>query len=95
MTQEYLAGELSLLLGQLQSAVTTETSAAQVVRLRLQGESGPRSALTSATVDALGVCDLACWESLTRGDVAAFARQSAVCAELWEFGVCSGLIRER
>jgi hypothetical protein len=45
-------------------------------------------------VDALALAEGLCWDSLTRGDTAAFCRQAAVCAELHEFGVCAGLLKE-
>ena len=38
--------------------------------------------------------DSVCWDSLTRGDTAAFVRQAAICAELWNFGVCADLLEE-
>jgi hypothetical protein len=94
MTQQYIAGELSLLLGELQAATTHEASVVEVAHLRQRAETGPRSALTSVAVRALEVADWVCWDSLTRGDAAAFIRQAAVCAELWEFGVCAGLLEE-
>ena len=95
MTQQHLAGELSLLLEQLQAAMTNEASVVEVAHLRLLAETGPRSALASVVVRALEVADSACWDSLTRGNAAAFIRQAAVCAELWEFSVCAGLLEER
>lgn len=95
MTQQYLAGELSLLLGELQATVTNEASVVEVAHLRRRAETGPRSVLTSVTVHALEVADWVCWDSLTRGDAAAFTRQATVGAELWEFGVCAGLLEER
>jgi hypothetical protein len=95
MTQEYLAGELSLLLGQLQAALTTETSVVEVAHLRQQAETWPRSALASVVVRALEVADWMCQDSLIRGDAAAFIRQAEACAELKEFGVCAGLLEER
>jgi len=94
MTQQHLAGELSLLLEQLQAAMTNEASAVEVAHLRQRTETGPRSALASVVVRALEVADSVCWDSLTRGD-AAFIRQAAVGAELWEFSVCAGLLEER
>ncbi len=94
MTQQHLAGELSLLLEQLQAAMTNEASAVEVGHLRQRAETGPRSALASVVVRALEVADSVCWDSLTRGD-AAFIRQAAVCAELWEFSVGAGLLEER
>ena len=48
----------------------------------------------SVTVRALALAESLCWDSLNRGDTAAFTRQAAVCAELHEFGVCAGLLKE-
>ena len=95
MTQQYLAGELSLLLGELQATMTDQAAGADVADLRQRAETGRRSAMVSVAVRALEVADCGCWDSLTRGDAAAFIRQAAVCAELWEFGVCAGLLEER
>jgi hypothetical protein len=94
MTQQYLVGELSLLLGQLQAAMTDQASVVEVAHLRRRTETEPRSALAPIVVRALEVADWVCWDSLTRGDAAAFLRQAAVCAELWKFGVCAGLVEE-
>ncbi len=95
MTQQYLAGELSLLLGELQAAMTGEAAVVEVAHLRRRAETGRRSAMVSVAVRALEVADCVCWDSLTRGDAAAFIRQATVCAELWEFGVCASLLEER
>jgi hypothetical protein len=95
MTQQYLVGELSLLLGQLQTALTDQASGVEVAHLRQRAETGPRPALASVAVRTLEVADWVCWDSLTRGDAAAFTRQATLCAELWEFGVCAGLLEER
>ena len=46
------------------------------------------------TVSALTLAEALCWDSLNRGDIAAFTRQAAVCAELHEFGVCACLLTE-
>jgi hypothetical protein len=95
MTQQYLAGELSLLLGQLQDAMMNEASVVEVAHLRQRAETGPRSALAAVALRALEVADWACADSLTRGDAASFIRQAAVGAELWEFGISAGLLEER
>ncbi len=95
MTQQYLAGELSLILGELQATMTNEASLAEVVRLRRRAETGRRSALASVVVHALEAADRVCWDSLTRGDAVAFTRQAGICAGLWEFGVCACLLEER
>lgn len=87
MTQQYFAGELALLLGELQAAMTDQTAVVEVTHLRRRAETGRRPAMVSVAVRALEVADRLCWDSLTRGDAAAFIHQATVCAELWEFGV--------
>jgi hypothetical protein len=94
MTQQYLAGELSVLLGHVQAVSTTEAAACEAASLRQAAETEPIWALRSVTVRALALTDRLCWESLTTGDTAAFTRRAAVCAELHEFGVCAGLLKE-
>jgi hypothetical protein len=94
MTQQYLAGELSLLLAQLQAAMTDEASVVEIAHLRQRAEMGPRSALASVVERALELADRVCGDSLARGD-AAFIQQAAVCAELWEYSVCAGLLEEQ
>jgi hypothetical protein len=93
MTQQYLAGELSILLGHLQAATTTEASQRDAWSLRQAAETQPVTVLGSVTVAALALTECLCWDSLTRGDVAAFNRQAAVCAELHDFGFCAGLLK--
>jgi len=94
MTQQYLAGELSLLLAQLQAVATDTAGVRDLARLRQEAETMPLLALPSVAVRALELADSVCWDSLTRGDTAAFVRQAAICAELWQFGVCAGLLEE-
>jgi len=94
MTQQYLAGELSLLLARLQATATDQASVRDVARLRREAETGPLTALTSVVVRALALTDRLCWGSLQRGDTAAFTCQAAACAELREFGLCAGLLEE-
>jgi hypothetical protein len=94
MTQQYLAGELSLLLARLQAA-TNQSSARAVARLRREAETWPLAALASVAVRALALADGLCWDSLDRGDTAAFTRQAAICAQLRDFGICAGWLEER
>ena len=94
MTQQYLAGELSSLLGELQTVAADQASARDLARLRREAETWPVAALSSVAVRALVVSDDLCWDSWTRADAAAFARQAALCAELREFGVCAGLLED-
>ncbi len=93
MTQQYLGGELSLLLAQLQ-ATTGNTPAGDVARLRYEAETLPLPALGSVVVRALKLTDDLCWNSLTQGDTGAFTRQAFVGAELRTFGICAGLLGE-
>jgi hypothetical protein len=94
MTRQYLAGELSLLLARLQGVATDQASARDVAYLRRGAETGALTGLASVAADALELADGLCWDSLTRGDTAAFSRQAAICTELWEFGVCSRLLED-
>jgi hypothetical protein len=47
MTQQYIAGELSLRLGQLQAMATDQERAREVARLRHEAETVPLAALGS------------------------------------------------
>jgi hypothetical protein len=93
MTQQYLIGELSVCLERLQ-AVTAPELARDVARLRHQVEMGTPAGLGVAALRALTLADGLCWASLSRGDTAAFARQSRASADLCHFGVCSRLLPE-
>jgi hypothetical protein len=94
MTWQYLAGELSVLLGHLQAAATTEASRREAWSLRQAAETQPVAALGSVTVDALILTERLCWDSLSLGDMAAFNRQAAAGAELHDFGVYAGLLKD-
>jgi hypothetical protein len=93
MTQQYLIGELSVRLEQLQ-AVAANGAEQDVARLRDQVENGPVSGLASAADDALALADGLCWESISRGDVAAFRRQATVSADLRLFSICARLLAD-
>jgi len=90
MIWEYLAGELSILLEKLQ--VATDAPASELTRLRHQVEDGSAAELDAELARAVAAADSLCWESLARGDVDAFARLAAVCADLRIFGACARLI---
>ena len=93
MTQQYLIGELSVCLEQLQAATAPE-GARDVARLRHQLETGTPAGLAVAASHALALADGLCWQSLSQGDTAAFARQAKASADLRQFGVCAGLFPE-
>jgi hypothetical protein len=94
MTQQYLAGELSLLLARLQDATKEQARVRDIARLRREAEAGPLVALRTVVVRALALTDALCCDSLERGETAAFARQATICAELYNFGDCAGLLEE-
>ena len=94
MTQQYLAGELSALLGDLQAATGDCTSKRVVADLRREAENVPTAALPSVAEHALEAANRICWDALARGDTAALVREVVICGELWEFAVCAGLLTE-
>jgi hypothetical protein len=94
MTQQYVAGELSLRLGELQAVATDQEHACEIARLRYEAERAPHAALGSVVVRALGLANRFCWDSLECGDALAFSRRVAICADLWEFSVCACLVEE-
>lgn len=93
MTGQYLIGELSVRLEQLQAAAA-DGPARDVARLRHEVENGPASALAPAAGRAVALADVLCWQSLGRGDVAAFALQASISADLRLFGVCARLLTD-
>lgn len=95
MTQQYLAGELSVLLARLQAAAANQACVREAARLRREAETGPVTTLPFVVVRALALTDRLCWDSLERGATAAFACQAAICAELRDFGICAGWLEER
>ena len=94
MTQQYLVGELSLLLAELQAVATDAARMRDAAGLRQEAETRPLAALPSVAMRALKVGDCVCWDSLTRGDTVAFLCQAGICTELWRFSVCAGLLEE-
>ena len=70
MTRQYLAVKLSVLLGHLQAAATTEAATRDAWSLRHSAETEPIPALRSVAVRALALAEGLCWDSLNRGDTA-------------------------
>jgi hypothetical protein len=93
MTQQYLIGELSVRLEELQ-ATMARSAGREVTCLRHQVEAGFPAGLAWAVLRALALADVLCWESLTHGDALTFARQAQVAADLRQFGVCARLLRD-
>lgn len=95
MTQQYLVGELSLILGELQAAAPNEPVVREVVQLRREAENTRPGALGPVVARALKLTDRVCWDALTRGGSAAFIRDTSIWSDLWEFGLCAGFVEER
>lgn len=94
MTQQYLVGELSLILGELQAVATNEAAVREVARLRQEAETTPPAALAPVVKRAVDLTNRVCWDTLKSGDVATFVREVAICAELRKLGVCAGLLED-
>jgi hypothetical protein len=92
MTRQYVVGELSLILWELQRAATNDAAVYDVVYLRREVETTSAAALAPLAARAMELTDDLCWDSLTQGQTDVFTREAAICAELWEFGVCAGLL---
>jgi hypothetical protein len=97
MTRQYLIGELSLHLQQLQAVASQgagRDAARDISGLRRQAETGGLSSLGLVTHRALALADRLCWESLSSGDIAAFMRQAEISADLRLFGTCARLLED-
>lgn len=94
MTQQYLVGELSMILGELQAVATKTAAAPDIARLRHEAEATPPAALAPVVVRAMWLTNRVCWESLAHGEAAAFVHEVAICAELRELGECAGFLQE-
>jgi hypothetical protein len=91
MTQQYIVGELSVLIAGLYP-VSGEQLAADVRELRRRVESAPVGALAPLAAEATTIADRTCWSSLEEGDAGAFARQATAAALLHDFAVTANLL---
>jgi hypothetical protein len=83
MTQEYIVGELSALLGELQPPPGEWLGA--VNRLRGEVESSPVPQLPELAREALQLTDTICWAALERGDVRGFYGCATTAGALRDF----------
>ena len=90
MIRDDLIGELSARLERLQAATPAPVN--ELADLRCRVETSPVTLLAAEVAFALDLADRLCWDSLSAGDISAFARQAPVCADLRLFGVCAQLI---
>ena len=94
MTQQYLVGELSSILGELQTVAADAPAATEIARMRDAAEATPPGALGPTVGRAVALANRVCGDALAAGAAAAFIRELAICAELREFGVCAGFLAD-
>ena len=92
VTQQYLVGELSLLLSNVAAVAATDADVEEALGLRRRAETSAPEDLAAVAASALCLTDVLCVRSLSRGDMTAFIAQVDVSRRLHEFGVCSGLL---
>ena len=91
MTQQYLVGQFSMLLGDLERTAAQWRPA--VHGLRLEVESTPPAMLPELANKAMELTDTICWAALQRADVTLFCRCAKAAAALGEFIDSAGLSR--
>jgi hypothetical protein len=90
MTQQYIVGQFSLLLAELQP--TPREWAAAVDDMRRRVERTPPRMLHELAPEAMDLADVICWAALERGDVSAFCRYAKTAGALREFTAAAGLL---
>jgi hypothetical protein len=93
VTQQYLIGLFSVLLGELQPP-PGEWMADAVRDLRRQVESSPLQMLPELAGEAMRLTDVICWGALERGDSGGFRRYAKAAVALGDFTDSAGLILE-
>lgn len=89
MTQQYLAGELSSLLAEVEPERGEELHE-RVEELRRRVERSPLRLLPPLAEEALALADAVCWAELDRGDADRFRRCSGAAAALADFSAGAG-----
>lgn len=92
MTQQYLVGEFSCILGELQSLVPDGLTAREIAYLRLEAETTPPRALAPLVGRAVALANRVGGDALATGAAVPFIRALAICAELRALGVCAGYL---
>ena len=90
MTQQYVVGEFSLLLAELQPAPAGWMAA--VHDLRREVESSPLPVLSQLAHEALDLTDVICLAALEEGDVSGFRRYARIAVALGEFTANADLL---
>jgi hypothetical protein len=82
------------MLGQLEATVSNPEDVRKVASLRHEAETLPDCDLGCLVARALALSDKICHDSLESGSWAASNSQTSICSELWQFGVCAGLLAD-
>lgn len=90
MTQQYIIGEFSALLADLEPTAQGRVGDA-VCNLRREVERSPLARLPQLTREALELTDMLCWCTLDLGDVHGFSRCAETASALREFTVSANL----
>jgi hypothetical protein len=90
VTQQYLIGQLSVLLEELQPSYGDRLAAA-VCELRREVERSPVQRLPWLAGEAIWLTDMICWSAIERGETREFLRYAHAAAALGEFTDAAGL----
>ena len=93
MTQQYLIGQFSVFLGELQPP-PGEAMADAVRDLRREVETSSLQMLPELAREAMRLTDVICWGALERGDPRGFCRYADAAVALGEFADSAGFILE-
>jgi hypothetical protein len=91
MTQQYLIGQFSVLLEDLQPS-SGDCLAAAVHDLREEVEHSSVPMLSTLACQAIALSDRICWGALERGDPIGFSRYVGAAIALGEFIDAAGLV---
>jgi hypothetical protein len=92
MTQQYIVGEFSVLLAELQPVPGSESLGEAVRKLRHEVEFGPLAMLSPRAREATTLVDTVCWAALEVGDVQGFRRCADAAIALRELAVSAHLL---
>ena len=90
MTQQYIVGQFSSLLAELQPAPGEWPASVRNLRREVEHSSVP--GLQRLAHEALDLTDMICWSALEQGNLTGFCRYAETAAALREFGANAGLL---
>lgn len=91
MTQQYIVGEFSSLLAELQPAPDERLGGA-ANQLRREVEVSPPALLPQLAREAINLTELMCWVDLEQGDVGGFCRHAKTASALRDFTASASLL---